>query len=221
MRTRKAVVIEPRDQSRIAAALERWPEAEGFVGWRTRAFVYLLWDGALRTGAAIWLNIEEVAREASGRIQVAQQAVLRPSEGNRYRGREVVMSDRARDAIADYLKFARAEGWLAKASRLKGPLWISTQPQGEQKRMSQRTAVQAWHSFIGSVKGLSSDEHQLDDIVLTGRVEFLQAAKSTDVMSEHAGISPKWAGHYSDHFTTRSSTRAVISQLNQKYKRGR
>ena len=52
MRTRKALLIDPKDQARIVAALERWPEQEGFVGLRTRAFVYLLWDGAFRTSVS-------------------------------------------------------------------------------------------------------------------------------------------------------------------------
>jgi integrase len=221
MRTRPPIILDSRDQIRIVAALERWPEQEGFVGLRTRAFVYLLWDGALRTGAAIWLNIEEVVRDSAGsRIHVVEQAVLRPCEGNKYQRRSFDMTDRTRAAIADYLKVARSDGWLASGSRLKGPLWIATQPQGAQKRMSQRTAVQAWHSFIGSVKGLSHDNYQLDDVVLTGRVEFARAADaSPELISQHAGIGTKAATRYSDHLTSGSSTRDVISQLNQQHKR--
>lgn len=221
MRTRPPLILDARDQLRIVAALERWPEQEGFVGLRTRAFVYLLWDGALRTGAAIWLNIEEVVRDSAGsRIHVVEQAVLRPCEGNKYRRRPFDMTDRTRAAIADYLKVARSDGWLASGSRLKGPLWIATQPQGAQKRMSQRTAVQAWHSFIGSVKGLNHDNYQLDDVVLTGRVEFARAADaSPELISQHAGIGTKAATRYSDHLTSQSSPRDVISQLNQQHKR--
>src|SRR5688500_2863528 len=113
MRTRPPIILDSRDQARIVAALERWPEQEGFVGLRTRAFVYLLWDGALRTGAAIWLNIEEVVRDSAGsRIHVVEQGVLRPCEGNKYRRRPFDMTDRTRAAIADYLKVARSDGWL-------------------------------------------------------------------------------------------------------------
>lgn len=221
MRTRAALILDSRDQTRVVAALERWPEQEGFVGLRTRAFVYLLWDGALRTGVALWLNIEEVVRDpAASRIHVLQQAVLRPCEGNKFRQRSFEMTDRARAAIADYLKVARSDGWLASGSRLKGPLWIATQPEGAQKRMSQRTATQAWHTFLGGVKGLSRDDYQLDDVVLTGRIAFAKAANaSPDLISEHAGIGTKAAARYSDHLSTRSSTRAVISQLNEQYKR--
>jgi integrase len=221
MRPRAPIVVDSEDQTRIAAALDRWSEQEGFVGLRTRAFVFLLWDGALRTGAAIWLDIEDVVRDpAASRIHVVQRAVLRPCEGNKYRGRSFEMTDRTRAAIADYLRVARSDGWLANGSRLKGPLWIATQPQGEQKRMSQRTAVQAWHSFIGSVKGLSDVTYQLDDMVLTGRVAFARAAEaSPELISQHAGIGTKAATRYSSHLTARSSTRDVISQLNQQHKR--
>ncbi len=192
-RVRKSVVIEPRDQSRIGAALERWASTGDFVALRTRAFVYLLWDGALRTKAAVWLNAEEVVKgPAAGRVHVVQEAVERACEGNNYRERRFLLSDRTRDATAGYLMAARADGWLAKGERLVGPLWISMHHHGSQQRMSQRTAVQAWHTFIG---GLSlSRAYQLDDLVLTGRVAFLQAAKgSTEVLSEHADVSPEWA----------------------------
>jgi integrase len=220
MRTRPALVMDARDQARIVAALERWPEQEGFVGYRTRAFVYLLWDGALRTGSAIALNIEEVVRDSAGsRIHIVEQAILRACEANKYRPRPFEMTERARGAIADYLKVARNEEWLISA-RLTGPLWIATQPQGAQKRMSQRTAVQAWHTFIGAGKGLSSYDFQLDDVVLTGRVAFAKAANaSSELISAHAGIGTKAATRYSEHLAPQSRTRDVISQLNQQHKR--
>src|SRR5262245_38542049 len=53
MRNRPPRPIDQADQNRIIAALERLPDKEGLLGYRTRAFVYLLWDGALRTGAAL------------------------------------------------------------------------------------------------------------------------------------------------------------------------
>jgi len=220
MRTRPALVMDARDQTRIVAALERWPEQEGFVGYRTRAFVYLLWDGALRTGSAIVLNIEDIVRDSAGsRIHVLERATMRACEANRYRPRPFEMTERARAAIADYLKVARHEGWLTDG-RLNGPLWIATQPPGSQKRMSQRTAVQAWHTFIGAVKGLSRDDLQLDDVVLTGRVAFAGAANaSSELISEHAGIGSKAAARYSEHLSKQSRTRDVISQLNQQHKR--
>jgi hypothetical protein len=40
----------------------------------------------------------------------------------------------------------------------------------------------------------------LDDLVLTGRIAVLRAAGgSTDVLSEHSNISPKWAAQYREH----------------------
>jgi len=222
MRTRPPRTIDQADQTRIIAALERLPDKVGLVGHRTRAFVYLLWDGALRTGAALWLNIEEVVKDpAVSRIHVVQEPVMRPCEGNKYRERRFVMSDRARDAIADYLREARRGGSLANGSRLEGPLWISTYPVGTQQRMSRRTAMQAWKTFLEGVPGVSSD-YQLDDVVLTGRVAFATAANaSPELISEHAGIGTKAAAKYSDHLPSRpGSARDVMTQLNQKRRKG-
>jgi hypothetical protein len=221
MRTRPPRPIPQADQNRLIAALERLPDKEGLIGYRTRAFVYLLWDGALRTGAAIWLDMEEVVKDPRAtRIHVVQEPVMRPCEGNKYRERRFVMSDRARDAIADYLREARSGGWLANASRLQGPLWISTSPVGAQQRMSRRTAMQAWKTFLEGVPGVS-DDYQLDDVVLTGRVAFATAANaSPELISEHAGIGTKAAARYSDHLPSRpGSAREVMTQLNHKLKR--
>jgi hypothetical protein len=221
MRNRPPKPIDQADQNRIIAALERLPEKEGLIGHRTRAFVYLLWDGALRTGAALWLNVEEVLKDPkASRIHVLQEPVMRPCEGNKYRERRFVMSDRARDAIADYLREARSGGWLANASRLEGPLWISTYPVGTQQRMSRRTAMQAWKTFLEGVPSVSED-YQLDDVVLTGRVAFANAANaSPELISEHAGIGTKAAARYSDHMVSRpGSARDVMTQMNQKAKR--
>jgi hypothetical protein len=220
MRTRPPKPIDKGDQNRIIAALEKAPEKDGFLGYRTRAFVYLLWDGALRTGAAVFLNAEEVVKDPNAsRIQVVEEPVMRACEGNKYRERRFIMSERTRAALADYLKEARRGGWLAKGNRLEGPLWIATHPAGEQQRMSRRTAMQAWKTFLEGVPGLSPD-YQLDDVVLTGRVAFATAANaSPELISEHAGIGTKAAAKYSDHMPTRpGSPRDVMSQLNQKLK---
>jgi hypothetical protein len=217
LRARKSILIDARDQARIIDALERLGRSDDFTALRTRAFVYLLWDGALRTKAAIWLNAEEVVKDpAAPRIHVVQEATQRPCEGNKYRDRTFLMSDRARDALALYLKAARSEGWLANGDRLEGPLWISTHHKGTQQRMSQRMAMQAWRDFLDDVK--VSREYQMDDVVLTGRIKFLQTAKgSTDAMAEHTGISAKSAGHYREHLlgSPSSTARDVMTQLNK------
>jgi len=227
MRTRKAIVIDSRDQTRILSALERAVETEDFVALRTRAFIYVLWDGALRPGIATALNVEDIVKDpAASRIQVVEETVLRPSEATQYRPRPFLLSPRSRGAIVDYLKAARSEGWLANSSRLEGPLWISTHHHGTQQRMSQRTANQAWDTFQQAVNGLAR-EYQLDDVVVTARVEFMRKVKGSraaEILAEHAGISSQWAGHYSDHLgsesgSARDMARDVISQLGQKAKR--
>jgi len=229
MRIRKPMVIEQQDQNRLLAALDRAVETGDFVDLRTRAFMYLLWDGALRPGLAVALNVEELVKDpAASRIHVVEEAVLRSSEATQYRPRPFLISPRARSAIADYLKTARSESWLASSKRLEGPLWISTHHRGTQQRMSQRTAMQAWHTFQQRVGGLAQ-EYQLDDVVISARVEFMRRVKGSraaEILAEHAGISSKWAGHYSDHLSSPSSSardvaRDVISQLGQKTKRKR
>jgi integrase len=207
-------------------AIERAAETDDFVALRTRGFIYVLWDGALRPGMAIGLNMEDVVKDPSGRIQIVEDATLRPSEATQYRPRPFLLSPRSRGAIADYLKAVRSDGWLANGSRLEGPLWISTHHHGTQQRMSQRTAMQAWHTFQQTVNGLSR-EYQLDDVVVTARVEFMRKVKGSraaEILAEHAGISSQWAGHYSDHLGSESGdardvARDVISQLGQKSKR--
>ena len=186
--------------------------------------MYLLWDGALRPGLAVALNIDDLVKDAAAsRIQVVEDGVLPSSEATQYRPRPFLLSPRAREAIADYLKAARTDGWLEDPKRLEGPLWISTHHRGTQQRMSQRTAMQAWHTFQEGVSGLAQ-EYQLDDVVTSGRVEFMRRVKGSraaEILAEHAGISSKWAGHYSDHLSSTESSardmaRDVISQLGQK-----
>ena len=143
VRARKHIVVQPSDATRIVAGLERWAEDDDFVALRTRAFVYLLWDGALRTKAAVWLNAEEVVEDPrASRIRIVEKIAQRSCEGNNFRAHTFLISDRTRGALADYLKVVRSGGWLAKSDRLTGPLWISSHHHGTQQRMSQRTAMQ-------------------------------------------------------------------------------
>ena len=79
--------------------------------------------------------------------------------------------------------------------------------------------MQAWRTFLDGVSGLSA-EYQLEDLVLTGRILFAEKAHGrSDLISEHAGISPKWATHYSSHTRPTSNIRDVMSELNQQHKR--
>ena len=80
---------------------------------------------------------------------------LRPCEGNRYRKRPFLMSDRAREAMAEYLRLARSDGWLANSSRLEGPLWIASQPKGAVNiwlRVMQHTAQRRGRAGIGCLE---------------------------------------------------------------------
>jgi hypothetical protein len=78
----------------------------------------------------------------------------------------------------------------------------------------------AWKTFLEGVPAVS-DDYQLDDVVLTGRVAFAKAAHaSPELISEHAGIGTKAAARYSDHLTSRpGSARDVMTQINQQLRR--
>lgn len=213
--------IDPRDMKAIMAGLDRWASDGDFVALRTRAFACVLADGALRTKSAVWLDADEVVKDSSaGKISILQKVVQRPCEGNNYRGRSFLLSDRSRNAIADYLRVARDDGWLQNPERLAGPLWIAWQYRGTQQRLSQRTVTQAWNAFLAEHVKLSRD-YQLDDLVLTGRLNFLAAARlNTEVLSEHTGLSERSADSYRTHLLSSpsSTARNVMSRLNRKQK---
>ena len=186
---RDRIVIEPKDEKRIFDALEQWAATEDFVALRTRAFVYLLWDGALRPTAARLLNVEDVlVSPGSGRLRVATKAVLRASEG--YEERVFLLSDRAREGLADYLRVIRDDEWLPKG--LRGPLFLSSYFYGTGKRVSNRSLTHCWNLALNQA-GIPR-KYTMEDIVYTGRVRFLEAAKgSAELLSDHAGISSVWS----------------------------
>jgi hypothetical protein len=214
MKGRAGKVLDPATFTRVLAALDSFAKREGVVGYRTRAFAYLMADGALRSGTAVWLDMEAVVRDPKDeRIEVLREVTMRACEGTKYRPRTFQMGEAARMAIADYLKAIRKSGWLTDPKKLKGPLFVSRYP-GKQQRLSQRTAIQAWHSFLEATPDLDQ-ELQLDDLVITGRTRFAAASGgSPELLSKHAGISSNAAVRYSDHLPSRpGSTADVLASL--------
>jgi len=194
---RARLVIDPDDQKRLLRALQLWADGGEFVALRTRAFVLLLWDGAVRTSEALALNIEEVVKDSrSRRPAVVLVIEQRPRVENDYRGRSIVLSPRTQDAIRDYLEAARDGGWLPNG-QFKGPLFISTRHPGEAQRLSPRSASHWWERFQKEHAHDCSDKYQLEDVVMTGRVAYVRAAGGkTDSLSDHSGISRRWAAEY-------------------------
>jgi hypothetical protein len=219
MKTRAAKVLDAASLSRLLSALDWYAERESVVGSRTRAFAYLMADGALRSGSAVYLDIDEVVRDPkSGRIEVLDKVTLRPCEGTQYKPRTFATSEGARAAIADYLEAAKKAGWLAERNPLKGPLFIASYPVGKQQRLSQRTAIQAWHAFLAATPDLDPD-CQMDDLVLTGRTRFAaEVGGNPELLSEHAGISITAATRYGDHLSQPGSTSDVLARLDSKDK---
>jgi len=181
-------------------ALEAWAH-DGIVEARTRAFALLLWDGSIRTKAALALNAEDVVEDPTANRIVVRSAVKeRPCEANRYRSREFVLSARTRSALADYLRVLRTGGWLP-TGRLQGPLFVSSTGTGSPKRISSRSAIHWWDFFQEKVKSHCTRTYQLDDLVYSGRIAYLEASGGdSESLSDHSGISRRWASEYrSDH----------------------
>ncbi len=193
---RARVPIEPSDSKHLLRTLEIWAKTGSFVALRTRAFVLLLWDGSVRTSGALAMNIEDVIDPEARRPSVAKRIVMRPCEQNRYQERTIALSARARQALEDYLRTARDDGWLP-AGRLRGPLFVSSTPRAAGQRLSQRSAIHWWELFQKSHASDCSREYELDDVVYTGRLAYAKASgRDTESLSEHSGISRRWAAEY-------------------------
>jgi hypothetical protein len=62
----------------------------------------------------------------------------------------------------------------------------------------------------------------MEDIVYTGRVRFLEAAKgSAELLSDHAGISSVWAAQYAKELDagSKQSSRDVLAQATKPRRR--
>jgi integrase len=194
---RDRVVIEPSDEKRLLRALERWAASGDFVALRTRAFLLLLWDGAVRTSGALAMNAEDVVADPQARrVTVLKRVVQRACEENRYHARRIVVSDRAQQALAEYLRAVRQGGWLP-TDRLEGPLFLSSVRPGSAQRLSTRSAIHWWETFQRDQAPDCSRTYQLDDVVYTGRLAYVKAAGgNTESLSNHSGISRRWAAEY-------------------------
>ena len=175
-------------QGRLLAALRQVESTGDLVSLRTGAFASLLLDGSVRTRAALGLDVQHVLSLPHQKLVVAAQA--RTGDG------ALSLSDRTRTALRTYLRAARSE----KRLQVPGPLFVSIRGKG--RRLSQRTAVQAWHTFWSAYL---PDEapYQLDDLVFSGRMAFLRAADGdAEALAQHAHISIEWANQYRAHLST-------------------
>ena len=188
---RKRVEIPSQDARVICRELDSQAGTGDFVSLRNRAFVYLLWDGALNTQAALALNVENVVR-GPGQLRVVEQVVPPPCEANRYRELRFFLTKRVRGALADYLRVVRDDGWLP-SPRLEGALFLSTYNKGTGQRITRRAITAAWRSFLRDRTNVPTD-YQLGDIVYSGRMAIKRAAGGdSSVLSAHASLSDGWA----------------------------
>ena len=194
---RKRVVIDPSDEERLHRALEHWAAGGDFVALRTRAFLLLLWDGSVRTSGALAMNAEDVVQDPRARrVTVLRRVVQRARDESDHRQRSFVVSARAQEAIAEYLRAARCGGWLP-TDRLEGPLFLSSVLPGSGQRLSKRTAIHWWETFQRDHARDCSRTYTLDDLVYTGRLAYVAAADgNTESLSDHSGISRRMAAEY-------------------------
>jgi integrase len=194
---RTRVPIEPSDEKRLLRALDRWADTGALVALRTRAFVLLLWDGSVRTSGALALNVEDVVKDPKARRPTVLKTIeQRPCEANSYRARPIALSARAQDAIADYLRGAQLRG-LLPPQRLQGPLFLADLQHEKGKRLSQRSAIHCWEMFQLKHVSDCSRIYQLEDVVYTGRLKFVKAARGDiESLSSHTGLSRRWAAEY-------------------------
>jgi len=211
---RTRVRIEASDEQRLLRALARCAETGDFLALRTRAFVLLLWDGALRTRAALALDAHEVVKDPRARaISVRREIMQRPCEENRYRARPLQLSARAQEALCAYLRAARELGWLPEG--LQGPLFVATVHQGDGQRLSARSAIHGWDVFQKQYTPECTREYELDDVVYSGRLAYLAAAGGdSNSLSEHSGISRRWAAEYRSE--QKVSPADVMSKLDKR-----
>jgi integrase len=207
------VAIEPRDATRLVRALHRWADTGNLVGLRTRALVFLLWDGAIRTSLALGMNVEDVIDHKAGPPTVATRVVVRPPEESNHFDRTIVLSARTQDALTKYLRAAKKGGWLPDG--LRGPVFLSSTPLGAGQRLSQRSAIHWWELFQRTHASECSREYELDDVVHTGRLAYAEASgRDVESLSNHAGISRRWAAEYMSD--SKHSPEDVMAKLNKR-----
>lgn len=170
--------IRHADQQQIVFGLESRAQSGSFLALRTRAFTYLLWDGALRTQAALALDARDVAASPEDGIP---DAIERANP----RSPQFRMRVRTRNALSKYLQAARLNP--------AGPLWVSHRTPSI--RVSRQTVAHSWRRSLSGL--LLSQPYTLDDLVYTGRLHFLKAAGgNTELLAKHAGITPSQASRY-------------------------
>ena len=217
---RQRIVLEPRDEALLRRGLDNLRGAGDFVSLRTRAFVLLLLDGAVRTKHAVSLNAEDVVSSpASRRIIASREVAQPPREDNKYRELRFFITDEVREALTDYLKVVRRDGCLP-ASKLEGPLFLSTYHRGTGQRLTRRAAIAGWDAFQMTHMEKRSQDYSLDDLVYTGRKRFVEAAgMDSSVLSKHTGLSRRTAAKYLDESPT--SPGDVIEAMNKRRKQGK
>lgn len=208
---RPSILIGHADQRRILDALRLWCASGDFVALRTRAFVHLLWDGALTPKGALSLNLRDVLVLEAGRNRVRTEIEQAPCEANRYRGRRCGMRARTRDALRAYVEYGWAVGWITEG--LKAPLFVSTASALPPQRLSIPKAKLVWRAFQQDY-ARPSRIYEMRDVVYTGRLAFLRAAGGrVEVLRQHMGRTPTFLESRRDLHSDRCRPGDVLEAL--------
>jgi len=202
-------ILSPEDEARLWTALEtHWTEG-GFVPLRNRALVTLLWDGGLSIGAATRLRCEHVVPDPS-LLRVTKEMVLGPSAETKYRKRRCYVSERAREALVDYLRVARADGRLAGGKQFKGPLFPSTHDP------KTPITMQAIRPGWGKVVQQAGVAHApLEAVVHTARQRLLEAAGGDhSVLTDQTGLTGQASQRY--RVQSRRTPEEILRELDKR-----
>lgn len=208
---RAPLLIPGRQERRITRALTQWCTSGEPAALRTRALIYLLWDGAVKTKGALSLDVQDVLDRTKEQVAAKKVVAQRPCEANRYRQRHFGMRARSRDALTAYLRAGLSAGWLRPAAT--SPLFVSTSGHRQGQRMSRRTAIHSFRQFQSRHLGQRA-MYQLQDLVYSGRVAFLEASGDrVELLQEHAGLTDNQAWKYRGRMFTGGTAADVLEAM--------
>jgi hypothetical protein len=159
------VAIPFHDSITIHSALnKRCPKETRFDALRLRAFIHVLWSGALGVQECLALDLDQVLEPESGGQRVRATCVLRPDQRRdkqsqrRVDAHEFPVDPDASKALLAYLRAARQKGWLEEGGR-SGPVFVASRGQRSEPghgRWSKRALESAWRAKLANMRDLAA-----------------------------------------------------------------
>lgn len=161
------VAIPFHDSITIHAVLnKRCPKETRFEALRLRAFIHVLWSGALGVQECLALDLDQVLEPTEdGEQLVRATCVLRPDQRcdkqaqRHVEVHEFPVDPDARKALLAYVRAAKRKGWLHDGGG-SGPVFVASRGQrGEpgHGRWSKRALESAWHAKRANMRNLKAD----------------------------------------------------------------